>query len=141
MFFFYRDLFIVQIGGDNMEVKNMWDNLSTLYVDWQGDRDKLIWLLESDGAFSIKSASNILYTMRNSNTRWKWMWSHYMPAKMSIFLWKIAWNAISVDANVQSRAVHLHPLRSHSKLSQWMQMFNLELCISSLNVTTVLRVK
>ena len=29
-----------------------------------------------------------------------------MPAKMSLFLWRIAWNAVSVDANVQSRSVH-----------------------------------
>ena len=54
--FYNRDLFIDQVGGDVERVFNMWRVLRKHEIDWKGPKDRLIWMLASDGKFTIRSA-------------------------------------------------------------------------------------
>ena len=103
----HGDLFENQIGGTENEVVSLWHQFQKLQVNSQGSDDKLIWRPVSNGVFSIKSAWSLISNRSSYDNRWRWIWSSIMPAKMSLFLWKIAWNAVSVDENIQARSVFL----------------------------------
>ena len=76
-------------------------------MDPSGEEDRLVWTSATDGKFSIKSTWNLINTSIRVVCQRKWIWSILLPSKMFLFLWRISWNAVTVDANVQSRMVSL----------------------------------
>ena len=104
-----RDLVVGQEGGKDKEVADMWRVFKELNVDSQGTNDKLIWMSASDGKFFVKNAWEVINTNSRLASKKKWIWSILLPSKMSLLLWRISWNVVTVDANIQSRVVQFVP--------------------------------
>ncbi|XP_023912636.1 uncharacterized protein LOC112024225 [Quercus suber] len=69
--------------------------------------DKLIWIPESKGCFSVKSAYHTIRTLSNpphpTDTDWKKLWKLKMPEKTKMFLWRLAVNTLPTRDNLSRR--------------------------------------
>ena len=69
--------------------------------------DKLLWILDSKGLFSVKSAyKEILPTpfqQTSSNVNWSKLWKTKGPKMIKMFLWRVAVNALPIRENLMSR--------------------------------------
>ena len=98
-------MFIDDIGDESLLVQRMWRDLRSLQVDSAGNDDKLIWLLLASGLFSIQSiAVKLHFNCKNSHHA-RLIWSAFLPTKVSLFLWRVTWNGVAVDYNVQSKSI------------------------------------
>ena len=76
--------------------------------------DKLVWIPESKGCFSVKSAYCTLRAHsippQDTDTDWKKLWKLKMPEKSKMFLWRLAVNALPTRDNL-SRRFHVADTR------------------------------
>ena len=101
------DLFLEHLEDHSTTTREMWDSLRVLKVDSNGQDDHLIWLSSGDGAFPMKSSWNTLkldYHTFNLSIR---IWSSYYTMKISLLLWRIGWNGMAVDTNIQTISIPL----------------------------------
>ena len=85
----------------------MWRDLRDLQIDPGGSDDKLIWLHSASGLFSIQSTAAKLHLNCKKFRHARLIWSCFLPPKVSIFLWRVTWNGVAVDYNVQSKSIAL----------------------------------
>lgn len=64
--------------------------------------DVAVWKLEKNGRFSVKSAYNALSRAEEGNN-FRYIWKGKIPAKIKIFLWLIANEAILTKDNMLKR--------------------------------------
>ena len=66
--------------------------------------DKLIWVLDSKGLFSVKSAHQVLNppteALSRSTVNWKKLWNLKAPERTKMFLWRLSVNALPTRANI-----------------------------------------
>ena len=79
--------------------------------------DKIIWVGNNKGVFSVKSAYYVALAMINSSnggecsyrdprtSLWKRIWQLKIPPKIRIFLWKVCVNALPTMSNLRKRGV------------------------------------
>ena len=69
--------------------------------------DKLIWILEFKGCFSVKSAYKELMlnlpTQAPSDVNWSKIWKIRGPERLKMFLWRVAVNALPTRENLMCR--------------------------------------
>ena len=69
--------------------------------------DKLIWVPDSRGSFSVKSAYHSIHTLSSqpipTNTNWKKLWSLKFPEKTKMFLWRLGVNVFPTRENLSKR--------------------------------------
>lgn len=79
-------------------------------------KDKMIWQLTTNGAFSVKSVYHHALLMNKSHKRdsskgyaidpmWKQMWKIQVPNKVKNFLWRSSTNSLPTMANLKLRKV------------------------------------
>jgi len=66
------------------------------------ENDKILWKIESRGIFSMKSAYNAL-TCSEGGLNHSYIWKEKIPAKIKIFSWLVANNAILTRDNMVKR--------------------------------------
>lgn len=54
-------------------------------------KDKPCWMLESNGAFSVKSTWQYIRHREDKNRIFKWIWTKGVPFKMTFLMWSL-WN-------------------------------------------------
>lgn len=59
-----------------------------------GGSDKVIWRLQRNGSFSVKSAYSSCCDFGNTNPIFKLIWRLEVPERVKFFLWKIAHNRL-----------------------------------------------
>ncbi|XP_058099839.1 uncharacterized protein LOC131244213 [Magnolia sinica] len=59
------------------------------------------------GDFSVKSAWDVRRAIAPKKDWARWVWHGNLPPKISLFIWKILYNAIPMEKTVQSRGVSL----------------------------------
>ena len=81
--------------------------------------DKLIWVGNKRGEFSVKSVYYISLTVINSSGSgecshsdprtplWKWIWQLKIPPNIRIFTWKACVNALPTMLNLRKRGVNI----------------------------------
>lgn len=84
--------------------------------------DKLVWSLEKNGLFSIRSAYHLQRSLHPitvnspqsshqiSVTVWKWIWHISSLPKIQNFLWRACSNALATKANLHHRYLSLSPI-------------------------------
>jgi hypothetical protein len=77
----------------------MEDILETQFVS---DQDIVSWKLEGRGKFSVKSTYNAL-TCFEGGSSFKYIWKGNIPAKIKIFLWLVANNAVLIKDSLIKR--------------------------------------
>lgn len=69
--------------------------------------DKLIWISESKGCFSVKSAYKELMlnlpVQAPSDVNWAKFWKIRVPERLKMFLWRVAVNALPTRENLMCR--------------------------------------
>lgn len=69
--------------------------------------DKLIWIPDSKGFFTVKSAYKELMpnlpTQDHTNVNWSKIWKIRDPERLKIFLWRVAVNAVPIRENLICR--------------------------------------
>ena len=99
--------FFHNIGDESGLAWRMWRDLRNLQGDPTGSEDKLIWLHSASGQFSIQSTVS-KHHLNYKKSRHAWLiWSAFLPSKVSLFLWRLSWNGLAVDYNVQSKSIAL----------------------------------
>lgn len=67
----------------------------------RSNEDKLIWVLYSKGAFTVKSAYYTVIqhtsTLHQSQTPWKKIWKMNAPKRIRMFLWRIGVNVLAEE--------------------------------------------
>lgn len=59
-----------------------------------------MWTENADGKFTTKGAWSCLRIHAPEVTWSKWVWNYSLPKKVSVIVWKVFLNALSVDDNV-----------------------------------------
>ena len=69
--------------------------------------DKLCWILESKGAFTVKSAYKAslthVPTFSTSPVEWKKIWKLNAPQRIKMFLWRLGSNVLPTRENISHR--------------------------------------
>ena len=69
--------------------------------------NKLMWILDSKGLFSVKSAYKELLpsnpSQAPSGVNWSKLWKLRGPERIKMFLWRIAANVLPTKENLMSR--------------------------------------
>ena len=77
-------------------------------------QDKLIWILDSKGRFSVKSAYRVSIAQEpqsdHSDVPWMKLWKARMLERMKMLLWRIGTNSISTKENLSCRLEHIDPV-------------------------------
>ncbi|XP_035542978.1 uncharacterized protein LOC118346079, partial [Juglans regia] len=69
--------------------------------------DQLIWLENSDGSFTTKTAWSFV-RIRNPNCQWSdWIWNSALPKKFSVLMWKALNSCLAVDDRIRRIGVPL----------------------------------
>ncbi|KAL3498256.1 hypothetical protein ACH5RR_040988 [Cinchona calisaya] len=81
------------------------------------NQDKLIWHFNKNGAFSVKSAYNLIRNLSSdwenlgsgslgsTNNTWKRLWHLCIPNKVKVFLWKVCQNILPITSALVSKGV------------------------------------
>lgn len=87
--------------------------------------DKVAWHCDPKGVFTVKSAYRLGVRIReevshsdagpssasmNSSSRWNKLWSINLPAKVRIFLWRLAHDSLPTRMNIKRKHVQLETL-------------------------------
>lgn len=74
-------------------------------------QNRLIWLLDSKGIFSVKSVHKVSFSQSNGDVQpkvhWKKLWKARFPERLKMLIWRIGINAIPTRANLQRRLQHV----------------------------------
>ena len=85
----------------------------TIPIPHSPRQDKLIWLPDSKGAFSVRSVHQVAFTHSSSSNQdlshWKNLWKARLPECLKMLLWRIGANAIPTRENIQRRIHHVDP--------------------------------
>ncbi|KAI9195198.1 hypothetical protein LWI28_012625 [Acer negundo] len=74
---------------------------------FRNSEDVLLWLFKKDGCFNTKSACDVI-KVRLPKFGWaKWIWHKCLLKKISVCMWKVALNCLSVDEKVKSVGVSI----------------------------------
>ncbi|KAL0000486.1 hypothetical protein SO802_014267 [Lithocarpus litseifolius] len=69
--------------------------------------DKLCWILDPKGKFSVKSACQVSNSQDGTQTvssiNWKKLWSLKAPERIKMFLWRLGVNALPTRENLSKR--------------------------------------
>ena len=73
--------------------------------------DKLVWLPDSKGRFSVKSIHNVAFAHSDCNGQpqacGSKLWKANFPERLKMLIWRISVNAIPTKANLQVRLNHV----------------------------------
>lgn len=76
-------------------------------------QDKLMWLPDAKGIFSVKSVHKVAFSHSNNRAQdlshWKDLWKARLPERVKMLLWRIGANAIPTRENLQRRTQHIDP--------------------------------
>ena len=91
-------------------------------------QDKLIWLPDAKGIFSVKSVNRVAFSHDSNGNQdlshWKTLWKARMSEHVKMLLWRIGANAIPTRENLQRRMQHIDP--SCIWKARNLQLFNQE---------------
>lgn len=59
-----------------------------------GLSDKLVWLREKSGIFSVKSVHHLFQQMEDNSCWWNFIWSSAIHDRLKFFIWRLANNGI-----------------------------------------------
>ena len=80
--------------------------------------DKLIWIVNRKGEFSVKSAYHVAHSMLDAFERgesssgdpyrqlWRNLWHLNLPTKIKIFAWRACVNGLSTYDNISKRGIN-----------------------------------
>ena len=73
--------------------------------------DKLVWLSDSKGRFSVKSIHNVAFAhpdcVGQPQACWSKLWKAKFPERLKMLIWRISINAMPTKANLQVRLNHV----------------------------------
>jgi hypothetical protein len=86
------------------DLKRDWEKILTdiFALNYNHNQDCVSWKLEKKGIFTVKSTYNAL-TQSETGPSFKKIWKGKVPAKIKIFLWLVANNAILTKDNMKKR--------------------------------------
>lgn len=99
-------------------MKHPQSSILNIPLSYNLPEDKLIWVGNTRGVFSVKSAYYIAHKVVESTEEgesslgdcrtspWKRMWHLNIPAKMRIFSWRACMNELPTMLNLQRRGVN-----------------------------------
>ncbi|XP_075636798.1 uncharacterized protein LOC142609041 [Castanea sativa] len=77
-------------------------------------QDKLIWILDSKGRFSVKSTYRVSIAQEpqsdHSDVPWMKLWKARIPERIKMLLWRIGTNSIPTKENLSCRLEHIDPV-------------------------------
>ena len=86
------------------------DAILTIPIPSNPRQDKMIWLPNLKGNFSVKSVHKVAYHNVNNNdqaqSHWKKLWKAKLPERLKMLLWRIDANAMPNKVNLQRRIQH-----------------------------------
>ena len=86
------------------------DAILTIPIPSNPKQDKMIWLPNLKGNFSVKSVHKVAYHNVNNNdqaqSHWKKLWKAKLPERLKMLLWRIGANAMPNKVNLQRRIQH-----------------------------------
>ena len=75
--------------------------------------DKLIWVPDSKGMFSVKSIHDLSFRSSISNipqnSHWKKLWKARLPERLKMLLWRIGVDALPTKVNLNRKLNHIDP--------------------------------
>lgn len=84
-----------------------------VYIPYSPRQDKLIWVLNPKGIFSIKSVHNVSFRSPISanlqNSLWKKLWKAKLPERLRMLLRRIGAGALPTKVNLNRRFDHIDP--------------------------------
>ncbi|XP_042980247.1 uncharacterized protein LOC122310438 [Carya illinoinensis] len=84
----------------------------------KNEKDILVWLLETSGIFSTKSAWNEVRIKRPKLEWAKWVWHKLLPKKIAICVWRAAFNCLNVDEQIRKIGIPLASTYNYCKKRQ-----------------------
>uniref|UniRef100_A0A2N9IGZ4 Reverse transcriptase domain-containing protein n=1 Tax=Fagus sylvatica TaxID=28930 RepID=A0A2N9IGZ4_FAGSY len=84
-----------------------------IHLPFQSSRDKLCWIADPKGVFTVKSAYklNISHTWPcNPDSCWKDLWKCKLHERLKILIWRIGCNILPTNLNIFSRLSKGSPL-------------------------------
>lgn len=96
------------------------EDILTIPLSCSGEKDEIIWSLDSKGTFSVKSSYQLAQKLQNreeasgsnemSNGSWGKVWKLNILPRAKICLWKILNNFIPTKSNLNRRGMDINPL-------------------------------
>lgn len=84
-----------------------------IHIPYSPRQDKLIWVLNPKGIFSIKSVHNVSFrsiiSANLQNSLWKKLWKAKLPERLRMLLWRIGAGALPTKVNLNRRFDHIDP--------------------------------
>lgn len=96
------------------------DDITKIHLPWSEQVDSFYWRFEHSGTFSVKSCYYALIN-RNpinalpsnyANLIWNNIWNLNLPARVTLFMWKVATNCLWTLERLRQRQVQIDPLCS-----------------------------
>lgn len=81
--------------------------LDSIKPECQGITDKAVWVANSSGDFTVKSAFHLIRRRRDQVDWSKYVWCRGLLGKISFFLWRVIKIRLPTDDVLQSMRVHL----------------------------------
>ena len=100
--------------------RNLFDHESLLAVQFMEDissvpiqrqvKDNILWLAESNGQYSTRSAYNLCMNTTSANSDsniFKAIWKLNIPPRVAIFCWRLLRNRLPTKVNLLRRSVSI----------------------------------
>ena len=84
-----------------------------IQIPYNPRQDKLIWVPDSKGMFSVKSVHDLSFrspiSNNSQNSHWKKLWKAGLPERLKMLLWRIGVDALPMKVNLNQKLNHIDP--------------------------------